>query len=353
MTGMVGSDLEQMRALAAAFERAAAQLNQTSQKVRNGIQISAWVGPFAVRFRRTWESEHSVKLRQAAAALSAQARQLRLEADQQDKASSASPGSSTGGRLSSNSQGGHPGVSHRDLVDFARSGTSNEPGVSIDGYTLLTKRELEKLGIELDLHDQKTGFDAKVYRDTSGRVVVAFGGTEGEGISPDVVNDLAGVNPLAETPQAGASVQLALALKNSVGAENLVFTGHSLGGRNAALASVATGAPAVTFNAAGVGAADYLYASTAGGGSVSIVQYVAGMGDRSNRLSTDSMLRSAPEVTNYSTHNDPLSLLQDVSSSLLVHVAPTALGDQRVVGSHQGNSHSDWDAFRRGIPAAD
>ncbi len=47
MSSMVGADLEQVRALAASFDRAAAQLNQTSATVRNGIQISAWAGPFA------------------------------------------------------------------------------------------------------------------------------------------------------------------------------------------------------------------------------------------------------------------------------------------------------------------
>jgi hypothetical protein len=89
MNAMVGADLEQVRALAADFDRAAAQLNQTSVKVRNGIQISAWVGPFAVRFRHTWDSDHSVKLRQAANALAAQSKQLRSEADQQERASRA------------------------------------------------------------------------------------------------------------------------------------------------------------------------------------------------------------------------------------------------------------------------
>ena len=100
MNAMVGADLEQVRALAASFDRAASQLNQTSTKVRNGIQISAWVGPFAVRFRHTWDSDHSVKLRQAATALAAQAKQLRLEADQQDRASAACHGSSPRQHLS-------------------------------------------------------------------------------------------------------------------------------------------------------------------------------------------------------------------------------------------------------------
>lgn len=90
MAGMVGADVAQLRALAGSFERAAEQLRQTSTRVRSGIQISAWAGPFAVRFRKTWDSEHSVKLTRVAAALAAQARQLRLEADQQERTSAVS-----------------------------------------------------------------------------------------------------------------------------------------------------------------------------------------------------------------------------------------------------------------------
>lgn len=90
MAGMVGADVAQLRALAGSFERAADQLRQTSARVRSGIQISAWAGPFAVRFRKTWDSEHSVKLTKAAATLAAQARQLRLEADQQERTSAVS-----------------------------------------------------------------------------------------------------------------------------------------------------------------------------------------------------------------------------------------------------------------------
>jgi uncharacterized protein YukE len=90
MAGMVGADVAQLRALAGSFERAAEQLRQTSTRVRSGIQISAWAGPFAVRFRKTWDSEHSVKVTRVAAALAAQARQLRLEADQQERTSAVS-----------------------------------------------------------------------------------------------------------------------------------------------------------------------------------------------------------------------------------------------------------------------
>src|SRR5699024_9753478 len=48
------------------------------------------------------------------------------------------------------------------------------------------------------------------------------------------------------------AVALAQHLAGAVGSENMVLTGHSLGGGLASTASVATDVPAVTFNAAGV-----------------------------------------------------------------------------------------------------
>lgn len=327
MSGMVGADVEQLRALAGSFERAAEQLRQTSTKVRTGIQISAWVGPFAVRFRKTWDSEHSVKLTRASTALSAQARQLRQEADQQASASSAH----AGGRY----EGGR--VSDRDLIEFARSGTSDQKGISMNGYTALTDRELRDLGIDpAMLHDSRTGFDAKVYRDGAGRIIVAYGGTEPSQLG-DLESDGVGANHYLLSRQGEQSVELALALKNSVGSDNLIFTGHSLGGRNAALASVAAGSRAVTFNAAGVSAGDHMYATTAGGGSVSLLQYTAG---------TVGIPLSAPHVTNYATSTDPLTIAQ------LATAAPNAVGTQHYIDSdkHGLESHSDFDGFRERVP---
>lgn len=327
MSRMVGADLAEVRELAAAFERAAQQLNQTSARLRNGIQISAWVGPFAVRFRHLWDSDHSVRLRLAADALTAQARQLRQEADQQDAASSAhTGGGSRTGR-----------VSHRDLVDFAESGAGDRAAVTRAGYHALTDADLRKIGVDpAMLHDPETGMDAKVYRDASGRIVVAFGGTQVTQAG-DLKSDAEGAIHLMMSRQAEQSVNLALALKNHVGAENLVLTGHSLGGRNAALASIATGARAVTFNAAGVSAGDHMFARTAGGAEVGYGEFV--WGSMGGHL-------AAPNVDNYSTSTDPLTNVQGLTT------LPDAVGRQHQVASDkQGlNSHSDFDGFRAGVP---
>ena len=246
-------------------------------------------------------------------------------------------------------------MSDRDLVDFAQSGASDRKGVSKDGFTQLSTSELEKLGMTPEmLHDTRTGFDAKVYRDMHGRIIVSFGGTEGGLSEKDWMNNLKGANPYDVSAQAEASVALALALEHSVGADNLIFTGHSLGGRNAAIASVATGSRAVTFNAAGVSAGDYLYASTAGGTSMSLLDYASATFDRSTRFTGESQSRPAENVVNYSFINDPVSAGQDGANAAqkigrypIPTVVPSALGEQRTIGF---GGHDEWDAIRKGAP---
>ncbi|MCF6378477.1 hypothetical protein L2K70_12770 [Nocardioides KLBMP 9356] len=170
MVAMVGANLEEVRALAAAFDRSAAQLNQTSAKVRNGIQISAWVGPFAVRFRHTWDSEHSVKLRQAANALTAQAKQLRAEADQQERASRAVTGATgvrTGGTTAPRT-----GTDTRSLL-----GTSPNPdGGDGDGVRIQKVRGADGV-VRVIVHIRGTEFfgDAQGKHSVGENVLAAMG----------------------------------------------------------------------------------------------------------------------------------------------------------------------------------
>lgn len=92
---MIGADLESLRALASSFEQSAARLRTISRDVRRGIQLTAWLGPFAVRFRHLWDSEHSLKLKSAAESLEAVAGFLRSQAAEQEKASAAGTATST------------------------------------------------------------------------------------------------------------------------------------------------------------------------------------------------------------------------------------------------------------------
>ncbi|MFZ1410940.1 MAG: hypothetical protein WAS07_05760 [Micropruina sp.] len=107
MAGMYGADVAQLRALAQQFERTAEQLERDRMAVGNAIQISAWVGPVAVRFRAEWDSQHSQRIVGAARLLRDNARLARANADAQE-ATSAIDGSSGGGPAGSGGGGGGP-----------------------------------------------------------------------------------------------------------------------------------------------------------------------------------------------------------------------------------------------------
>ena len=92
MTTMHGADVGALRSLAAQFDRAAGQLDQNRMAVGNAIQISAWIGPFAVRFRIQWNSEHSMRIHDAAQLLREGAHALRRNANEQERASAADGG---------------------------------------------------------------------------------------------------------------------------------------------------------------------------------------------------------------------------------------------------------------------
>lgn len=169
------------------------------------------------------------------------------------------------------------------------------------------------------------GFDAAVFRNPStGEIVVAFSGSrEAEDWLQDSQN--AGAMSTSQGAQA-------IALAQSVVAANpgatVSFTGHSLGGSLAAIASIATGGDAITFNAAGVGEGNYQAAVRAGHG----------------------VGASEEQITNFRTTNDILSVGQQG-----LRLTPAA-GAQVVVASNTDNpvgAHSlknfDWSGLQ---PAA-
>ena len=100
------------------------------------------------------------------------------------------------------------------------------------------------------LTDEKTGLTSGIYTDGRGHYVVAFAGTvtnESGDIKADVQQG-AGMS----NAQYNQAIALARNVNQLAGPGNVAFAGHSLGGGLAAAASASTGAPAVTFNAAGV-----------------------------------------------------------------------------------------------------
>lgn len=100
------------------------------------------------------------------------------------------------------------------------------------------------------LSDPSSGFEAAVYQNDQGHVVVAFAGTDPKS-PPDLLTD-AGQGLGLTTRQYELAARLGVKTAGIFGTENVAFTGHSLGGGLAATATLASGSQGVTFNAAGL-----------------------------------------------------------------------------------------------------
>jgi hypothetical protein len=160
----------------------------------------------------------------------------------------------------------------------------------------LSKKELDKLGFLSDLFDNPdNGFHAELFKNkVTGEYVLGFEGTdEGKDWAKGNVQAINGL--LAKQYQ--DAVILALMVNRQLGGKKLTFTGHSLGGGLASIASMVTGHKAVTFNAAGVNVATVMEAG-----------YVADMstGEIWNNWKNRNEL-----VTAYHVKNDPLSAVQN------------------------------------------
>lgn len=136
----------------------------------------------------------------------------------------------------------------RIMADLYDETYGRPTGNAVDGFSRLSDDQLRKAGIDpTELDDAKTGFKARIYGDDEGRIVLAYSGTD-EG-KDWLVNLGQGLG--FETTHYNQAMALARQAKVAFG-DDVVITGHSLGGGLAAAAAVATDTPAVTFNAAGV-----------------------------------------------------------------------------------------------------
>jgi pimeloyl-ACP methyl ester carboxylesterase len=104
---------------------------------------------------------------------------------------------------------------------------------------------LKELGIDYNPED---GFAAALYY-KNGRYYLAFRGTELKLIDwrEDIVQALYGASS-----QYNQAVDLANRVQLALPSQEIILTGHSLGGGLAAAAAYATGLNAITFNAAGL-----------------------------------------------------------------------------------------------------
>lgn len=144
----------------------------------------------------------------------------------------------------------------RDKMDLAGRPHPRGDWKEPPGWHEVGPAEMRKLGIDPALlEDKRTGFHATLFRDDNGRYVLSYEGTDFRDLKGDVLNDAMGAGATSE--QVHQAIQAATTVKqrlmaNGVTAGNFSLAGHSLGGELAAAGSIATGAKATTFNAAGL-----------------------------------------------------------------------------------------------------
>ncbi|MCC8669734.1 DUF2974 domain-containing protein [Xanthomonas arboricola] len=116
------------------------------------------------------------------------------------------------------------------------------------GWTRMDDSTLQRAGIDPGLlHDAKSGFDAAFYRNEQGQVVLGFCGTdEGKDWKHNLGQGLG-----FDDAQYASAIQLGSQAKQAFG-DQVVISGHSLGGGLAAASAMVNDIPAVTYNAAGV-----------------------------------------------------------------------------------------------------
>lgn len=121
-------------------------------------------------------------------------------------------------------------------------------GTGVEGWQQMTSEQLRDAGIDPALlHSDKSGFSAGLYTDQQGHYVVAYVGTDE---AKDWLTNL-GQGLGFKDAQYDQAIELAQLAKQAFGDE-VVITGHSLGGGLAGAASIVSNIPAVTFNASGV-----------------------------------------------------------------------------------------------------
>lgn len=117
-----------------------------------------------------------------------------------------------------------------------------------NGWMRMDDSTLQRAGIDPGLlHDAKSGFDAAFYRNEQGQVVLGFCGTdEGKDWKHNLGQGLG-----FDDAQYASAIQLGSQAKQAFG-DQVVISGHSLGGGLAAASAMVNDIPAVTYNAAGV-----------------------------------------------------------------------------------------------------
>ena len=261
------------------------------------------------------------------------------------------------------------GLSAKDKQDVVTYGKIADAAYGKEappaGCTALSKKEVEALlsGSEnnyvvkpdgtITLGGLKggSGFNAMLFKDASGKLVVAYRGTEGLTAPGDLWTDAVQVVGTADKPttqyQAAADV-LKCVLANSPG--DVVVTGHSLGGGLANYAMAANdlsgrNVKGYTYNAAGLSeeTLKHLNAVNPGG-----IEAVSGK--------TINVRNEGDPVSYVGAHIGPMYDVSNPDGILAAHGIGCLVGNlektQNVDGTHQGAPSMDYkDPFERGAEA--
>lgn len=116
-----GADVAQLRTLAEQFGKTSDTLLQQSSTLTSAINgTSAWTGADSARFTSEWNGSHRALIQKTALALKAESRRLLTNAEEQEKASNAAPGSG-GGPGAGSGRGAGP-LRHSDALGFVGGG---------------------------------------------------------------------------------------------------------------------------------------------------------------------------------------------------------------------------------------
>ncbi|MBQ4838461.1 FG-GAP-like repeat-containing protein [Pseudoalteromonas luteoviolacea] len=117
-----------------------------------------------------------------------------------------------------------------------------------DHYKRLSDQELQAMDLDPKDFNTESSMNAALFKDDQGKYLLVYRGTAE--LLPDVGADITQAFGI-ETTQYNEAMDLAQVVVDKLG-NNVEFAGHSLGGGLAAAASMFTGNPATTINAAGV-----------------------------------------------------------------------------------------------------
>lgn len=348
MSSFQGMDPVIMRGVADRIRTQAAQLEDVLSGVQRSVDdaISLWDGEDAQGFNGWWTSHYRPAISAAHHSLVEAAAALDRNIQEQERASGVGEGGSGGGRTEE--------VTPSSLLNFAAAAYGADKALP-DGWTDVGVSDLKEMGLEsppyrFEVKDghviihTATGMDARLITDGRGHYVLSFAGTtdlKDWGQNGQTLTSTVTASYLAN--QAEDAANLAYVLADDLGADNMVLTGHSLGGRNAAVASLAIGAQAVTYNAAGVTSEDIVYAQTLGGHGPSLGSYALSVVSFGQ---SDKFMVDTSHITNYVTTDDPLTFAQQYVPhvSTFVH---DALGNQISVPSFRGPLHGhDLESFK-------